>query len=32
MPQVGGLEDLLEIDREARSRAGEIIGALEQST
>lgn len=32
MPHVGGLEDLLEIDREARSRAGEIIGALEQST
>lgn len=32
MPQVAGLEDLLEIDREARSRAGEIIGALEQST
>jgi 1-deoxy-D-xylulose-5-phosphate reductoisomerase len=32
MPHVGGLEDLLEIDREARSRAGGIIGALEQST
>jgi 1-deoxy-D-xylulose-5-phosphate reductoisomerase len=32
MPQVGGLEDLLDIDREARSRAGEIIGALEKST
>jgi hypothetical protein len=29
MPSVGGLEDLLDIDREARSRAGEVIGALE---
>ena len=32
MPRVGGLEDLLEIDHEARSRAGQIIGALGPST
>jgi 1-deoxy-D-xylulose-5-phosphate reductoisomerase len=29
MPQVGGLEDLLDIDREARSRAGQVIGELQ---
>jgi len=29
MPQVAGLEDLLDIDREARSRAGQVIGELQ---
>jgi 1-deoxy-D-xylulose-5-phosphate reductoisomerase len=29
MPQVGGLEDLLDIDREARSRAGQVVGTLQ---
>jgi 1-deoxy-D-xylulose-5-phosphate reductoisomerase len=29
MPQVAGLEDLLDLDREARSRAGQVIGALQ---
>ena len=29
MPQVGGLEDLLDLDREARSRAGQVIDALQ---
>ena len=29
MPQVAGLEDLLDLDREARRRAGQVIGALQ---